>query len=354
MRRLGASISAPLATLIAGLLAALGSGGCAGPGVPLDEISDAPIAVVYWDAATARKRQEAIEQIEAGRRGPKREGVAPLESLAEAVGLSSGESASIRLQQYPGRIVLLHPRTLEIAPFPAAPPNARPLAWSRDRRRLLFNSSHQEEGRTQLYQFDRDTGQVLKLTHGPDFHLEGDYGNDDRLLVTWVRLSPDRQMAGLDVRSPTGAAPRALLDGIYPSTPRWSPEGDAFVYVEADNSNARRDASRIVRQSLEDGAERDTLARGREPVYTPDGTTIVYAAQTSSGWQLRRMRADGSGRAPLGQSVRDERWPAISPDGRHVVYVSNETGYDQLYIRRLDGTGDRILLQDGAVAFPVW
>ena len=32
------------------------AGGCAGPGLPLDEISEAPIALVYWDAATARRR----------------------------------------------------------------------------------------------------------------------------------------------------------------------------------------------------------------------------------------------------------------------------------------------------------
>jgi len=31
-----------------------------------------------------------------------------------------------------------------------------------------------------------------------------------------------------------------------------------------------------------------------------------------------------------------------------------KAGYDQLYVRRMDGTGDRILLGDGAAAFPVW
>lgn len=331
------------------------SGGCAGPGLPLDEVADAPIAIVYWDATTARKRQELIEELEAGDQATiTREGVARLDTVADLVGIGSSSPTALRLQQFPGRIVLLNPRTLEITPFPAAPPNARPLAWSRDRSRLLFNSSHQDGGRSQLYEYDLRSGQTVKLTHGPAYHLEGDYGPDGRLLVTWVELSPDRQLAGMDIRPPGGGIPTPIIDGIYPSTPHWSSDGQRILYVEADNASSRRDRSSIVVRPPAKDAEGTVVARGREAVFTPDGEGIVYATQTSAGWRLRRLRADGSGRAPLGKGTRDERWPAISPDGRHVAYLSNEVGYDQLYIRRVDGSGDRILLAEGSAAFPVW
>lgn len=341
-----------LVLLVACLLS--GSTGCAGPGLPLDEVTDATIAFVYWDSTTARKRQDLIDDIEAADRVPRREGVASLESVADLVGIGTNSPSALRLQQFPGRIVLMNPRTLEISAFPAAPPNARPLAWSKDRTRLLFNSSHQDGGRSQLYEYDTRSGQTVKLTHGPEYHLEGDYGPDDRLLVTWVNLTPDRQLAGLDIRPPAGGIPTPIIEGIYPSTPHWSSNGHHIVYVEADNSNGRRDRSSVVVCKPEPDAETSVVARGREPVFTPDGEGIVYSAQTPSGWRLRRLRADGSGRAPLGKGTRDERWPAISPDGRHVVYLSSDEGYDQLYIRRIDGSGDRILLADGSAAFPVW
>jgi len=331
------------------------TGGCAGPGLPLDEVTEEPIALVYWDATTARKRQELIEQLEAGNQTTiTREGVARLDTVADLVGIGSASPTALRLQQFPGRIVLLNPRTLEITPFPAAPPNARPLAWSRDRTRLLFNSSHQDGGRSQLYEYDLRSGQTVKLTHGPEYHLEGDYGPDDRLLVTWVKLSKDRQLAGMDIRPPAGGIPTPIIDGVYPSTPHWSADGQRILYVEADNANSRRDRSSVVVRPPVEGAEGTVVARGREAVFTPDGEGIVYATQTAAGWRLRRLRADGSGRAPLGKGTHDERWPAVSPDGRHVVYLSSEAGYEQLYIRRLDGSGDRILLADGSAAFPVW
>ncbi len=340
-------------------LAALGigaAGGCAGPGLSLDEISEAPIALVYWDAATARRRQELLEEMEArgAPSGPSRAGVARLEGIAGAVGLQAGSSAGLKIRDFPGRIALLNPRTLEVKPFPSAPPNARPLAWSGDHTRLLFNSSHQDGGRSQIYEHNEQTGSVLKLTHGPAYHLEGAYGPQGQLLITWVEVEKDRRTAGLDIRPPAGGVGQPILEGVYPSSPKWSPDGEEIIYVRSKATNPRKDRSEIVSQAPELDAEVDALARGREPVFTPDGDSIIYSAQTAQGWKLRRMRSDGSGRAAVGRSVRDERWPAVSPDGRHVVYVSNEAGFDQLYIRRIDGSGDRILLKEGSVAFPVW
>ena len=338
------------------LIFCLGLVGCAGPGLPLDEISEKRIALVYWDATTARRRQELIDEMESSgsQRGPKRAGVARLEGIAGVMGLPSGNASGLTIRDFPGRIALLNPRTLEIEPFSAAPPNARPLAWSVDRKRLLFNSSHQEGGRSQLYEYNRDAGAVVKVTHGPAYHLEGDYGPQGRLLITWVDVSKDHQRAGLDIRPPSGGVAQPILEGVYPSTPRWAPDGQNIIFVQTDSSPGRRDRSKIVAQAPELGAEIDPLARGREPVFTPGGDSIIYSTQTSEGWKLRRMRPDGSGRAAVGRSVRDERWPAVSPDGRHIVYISNEAGYDQLYIRRIDGSGDRILLEDGSAAFPVW
>ena len=66
------------------------------------------------------------------------------------------------------------------------------------------------------------------------------------------------------------------------------------------------------------------------------------------------MRPDGSARMAVGKGVLDESQPAVAPDGSSIVYVANSTGLDQLFVRRFDGTGDRLLFGDGAVAHPVW
>lgn len=335
--------------------------GCAGPmaGLSLDEVSEAPIAFVYWEPEDARRRQEIIDDVRSGRSpaSPTRAGVATAEGIAALFGRDPW--ASEGLGRYPGRVALLDPRSGRVSRFEGTPVNARPLAWSPDRTRLLFSSGH-IDGLFQIYEYDLEARELRTLTRGPAMHLEADYAPDERLVVSFIERHAGRNAAGMVLTDQHGAHPEPVVDGAYPSGPRLSPDGARVVYVRAVNRAGRggaadRDRSTIVVQPPALGAEVDVLTRGREPVFLPDGTGIVYTAETSGGWQLQRMRIDGGGRAPLGGSIRDERNPAVSPDGRHVVYVSpGDDGIERLYIRRIDGSGDRILLGEGAAAWPVW
>ena len=147
------------------------------------------------------------------------------------------------------------------------------------------------------------------------------------------------------------------------------------------------------------------------PVWTPDGTRIVYRVFTSSadpaGSSLAWKRADGTGTAqvlmrsrgllrpgswhptkPLlayvsatpGRENDDvmilpmesdgargwvpgtptafvngearERGPRFSPDGRWLAYSSNETGPDQVYVQPFPGPGARIVVATGVG--PAW
>ena len=334
-------------------LLALCAAACGTIGVPLEEVTESPLALVYWDGPAARARAEVMESLRRGQgSGPRRQGMASLDDVARLMGSSA--TASEKLSRLPGRIMLVNVRTLEQTRFASAPPNARPLAWSKDRQRLLFSSDHLDSGRTQLFEYNAESGDVRKLTRGPVLHLEGDYGSDGQLLFNWVELGDGEAGAGMDVRQAKGGPIQRVISGFYPSGPRWSPRDDFFLYVDADPGGAVRDRSAVVIRGFESEEAGTRLALGRDAIFSPDGDWIVFASQGSGGWRLHRMRPDGSARKPLGKSALSARWPAVSPDGRHVAYISNEDGFDRLYLRRMDGSGDRILLADGAVAFPIW
>ncbi len=340
------------------LAVGLAAFGCATLGVPPEELSEEPIALLYWDNTDARRRAEILARMEQDDRGPVRRGVARLEGVSDF--LSAGQSirAEPGFSAFPGHVALLNPRTLELTPLAVAPPNARPLAWSRDHRRLLFASGHLDAGRSQLYEYDRDRSEVRKLTHGPALHLEGDYAPDERLVISWIELKDKRAFAGLLITAPGGGAPSPILEGVYASGVRWSPRGDLLLYTEADNRERKLESQRdtsavVVRPPVVDG-ERRVLARGRGAVFSPDGEWVVFTSETANGWRLQRMRSNGFARSSLGGGVYDEHTPAVSPDGGHIVYVSEEGGIGRLYVRRMDGSGNRILLNDGAVSFPVW
>ena len=328
--------------------------GCASSGLPLEEVSDEPIALLYWDEAATRDNQEAkLNASQQGNAPRGRRGIAGIDDFMKWPGAGGSDARGPR-PRVRGRITLLNPRTLELIPFPAAPPDARPLAWSKDRKRLLYNSAHGPGGTPQLYEFDTQSREVRRLTQGPVYHLEGDYASEDRVLFTWLNSQPSGSQGGLKIRAIGGGPAVSLREIELPLGPRWSSEGDQVTYFLAQPQARRKDDSKIVVQGLRAGSEPRVVARGREPVFTPDGEWIIYASQTASGWRLRRVRPDGAARSGLGKSHLDARWPTVSPDGRHVAYVSNADGIDRLYLRRMDGSGDRILLSTGSVAFPVW
>ena len=79
-----------------------------------------------------------------------------------------------------------------------------------------------------------------------------------------------------------------------------------------------------------------------EPVWSPDGKQIAFAAWTDdpSNIKIYLMRADGSGRHELMASQPRLNWrPAWSPDGRQLTFTSNRDGNFEIYRVNADGSG---------------
>ncbi|MGH7753227.1 MAG: TolB family protein, partial [Gemmatimonadales bacterium] len=179
--------------------------------------------------------------------------------------------------------------------------------------------------------------------------------------------------------------------------PRVSPDGRrvAVDITEAATRDIwlleRRDSS-LTRLSFEPG--------GHDPMWTPDGRTVVFAANAGGSAGIYRRNADGSGAAdsvlvvaeqltahtaggpgrvlavrigsngqdilsvPLAGERREatavlaapyvEAWPALSPDGRWLAYVSDESGRTEVYVRPFPGPGPRSIVSQNGGSEPMW
>jgi serine/threonine-protein kinase len=209
--------------------------------------------------------------------------------------------------------------------------------------------------------------------------------------LTWVSRDGTRSL--VDTASVTG-----LINGLA-----LSPDGSA-VALEIQRPTDPTNLTRIWVKQLDRGPTQLVTSENRssfEPVWTPDGRDLLFAA--GFGETIHRRRADGSGtdelvarvpRAALGLAIHPdgrtlvirgdavnsrrrellkirlgidsvptplfassggESSPAFSPDGRWLAYVSPESGRPEVYVRpfpEVDARKIQISI-DGGVA-PRW
>jgi eukaryotic-like serine/threonine-protein kinase len=143
--------------------------------------------------------------------------------------------------------------------------------------------------------------------------------------------------------------------------PVWSPDGSEIVFASNRDGvlNLYRkpvDGSRAEQLLLRTGDDKQAFDWSR------DGRFLLYGAGRNFGtgqmWVLP-MRGEPNP-IPFSQNRFDERDGEFSPDGRWVAYESNETGQYEIYVRAFFGSADAtqtggkwMVSKDGGM-FPRW
>lgn len=343
--------------LAAALALALLLGGCQGLGISRDELPERRFALHWYDVETQRRRAEAIADSDPNAQSGTPGGMPNVDEFARYFGRllgvqETGEDREtpigMRLaERFPGRLALIDARSGAVELLPATP-GALPRDWSADGRRLIFS---QLVGRVrQLFIYDTVRGDVRPLSRGPAVHADGCFGPDGRYVFVTTTVTKDSAASRLELTAPGGARPAPLTEGPNDHAVACAPDGSAVAWVRTDERG--RD-SLMSRSPLPDGPVR-RLGPGRFPSFSPDSEWIAYSALREGRWTLHRIRADGSGRRTIGTGTLHEVQPTFSPDGRLVLYVADNGFEHRIYVRRFDGSGDRLLLDSGGGAAPVW
>lgn len=350
-------MSGPAASRALATACACAALACASASIRDREVPDSPIAFVYREEQIARERAEAFEEAKGDpaeadpRSAIENRGVVNLNTMREFLGERFGPREE---HEFSGRLALLDPKTGEFRVVEGLRRGAVPLAWSADRRRLLFAQG--DPGRLQLYEYDLDTLEVATKTHGPDAHPQGCYASDGRLVVAVHRKdivpawgTRPQLTSRIGLQSRTGAV-ELITSGPADGDPVCSPDGRSVAFVRALGHGTQ-----IWIRELSEGAPARPLTPGIDPAFSPDGQWLVFSRDDDEKPTLWRVRVDGVGRTRMGAGAGfDEYGPAVSPDGALVVYESILDHRVRLYLRRFDGSGDAVLFASGDGSHAVW
>ena len=143
--------------------------------------------------------------------------------------------------------------------------------------------------------------------------------------------------------------------------PVWSPDGSEIVF-----SSNRDGAYNLYRKPVDGARAEQLLLRTNDDKeafsWSRDGRFLLYSANRNFGarqmWVLP-MRGEPNP-ISFSQSRFDEAEGEFSPDGRWVAYESNETGQYEIYVRAFAGSADAaetggkwMVSKDGGL-FPRW
>ena len=135
--------------------------------------------------------------------------------------------------------------------------------------------------------------------------------------------------------------------------PIWSPDGTAIVFA------SNRDGPADLYRTVPDQGGRAEMLFGSTLVKHPndwssDGRVIVYEANDpETGWDLWVLPIGGRSRAFL-RTPFAEHHGRLSPDRRWMAYVSNESGRDEVYVRSFPGAADQSKVSIAGGNDPRW
>ncbi len=197
---------------------------------------------------------------------------------------------------------------------------------------LVWQSNWKRE--YQLLWFDREgkqvgsVGPVMEVTSGQEPHLSPD---GKRLVI-----KRDSNIWVIDLARDTGIR----LSTVFSQLPLWTPDGSQIIFQSSTDEVGKRG---IVRRAANGVGEVELLLNGVNFPHeiSPDGRFILFTRRgVKTRLDIWALPLFGDRKEfPLMNSAFDEREPQISPDGRWLAYCSDESGSYEIYARPFSAEG---------------
>lgn len=180
-------------------------------------------------------------------------------------------------------------------------------AWSPDGKKLAVTLS--KDGDAQIYLVDADGSNLRRLMHTRSRDTEPSFSPDGRHILFTSDRSGQAQIYRI-AASGTGKAERMTFEGSYNASPRYSPDGKSFAFVQLHGGRYNVGVQNLATHEIQ------YLSSGREdryPAFAPNGKAVLYASEVRGLGRLGATSTDGRTRWDISAHAQDVRGPDWGP-----------------------------------------
>jgi len=230
------------------------------------------------------------------------------------------------------------------------------LCWTRDGKWILVPDADSPGKPSYIVLVSTQTGEKRKLTSGEGLGESNPALSPDNRMLAFVRWLAIEQSAvfllSLDTElKPTAPARQLPPAGPRNSNPVWTPDGKSLLFT---STGSDKYGGRLWRISVSADSPPAPVPQAGEgafwPAVSPQGKRLVFTHffGDSNIWQLDVSGPGGRAGTPrqVAASTRRDTYPVFSPDGRRIAFESSRSGGFGIWLANADGSSPQPLHVD--------